>query len=45
MVSQPLKYFDETVTDPWLKSLNESRRLAARQGCGSRHRQLVIFFR
>ena len=42
MVSQSPQYFDETVTDPWLKSLAETRRLAARQGWCCQHLQALI---
>jgi hypothetical protein len=39
---RPLQYFDESVTDPWLKSLNETRRLAAQQGWCYQHVQALI---
>ena len=39
---QPLQYFDEGVTDPWLKSLNEMRRRVARQGYCYQHVQALI---
>jgi hypothetical protein len=42
MVSQPPQYFDESVADPWLRSLNETRRLAARQGWCYQHVQALI---
>jgi hypothetical protein len=32
-----LQWYDESVTDPWLKSLNETRRLATRQGWCYQH--------
>ena len=39
---QPPRYFDEGETDPWLKSLNETRRRAARQGYCYQHVQALI---
>ena len=43
MVSQPLRYFHEYPhADPWLPSLNETRRLAARQGWFYQHVQALI---
>jgi hypothetical protein len=36
------QYFDESTADPWLRSLNETRRLAARQGWCYQHVQAVI---
>jgi len=43
MVSQSLKYFqDDSNADPWLKSLNETRHLAARQGWCYQHVQALI---
>ena len=37
-----LQWYDESVTDPWLKSLNETRRLATRQGWCYQHVQALI---
>lgn len=42
MVAQPIQYYDETVTETWLKSLAETRRLAARQGWCYQHVQAHI---
>lgn len=39
---EPPKWYDENVTDPWLRSLAETRRLAARQGWCYQHVQAVI---
>jgi hypothetical protein len=42
MVNQPPRWYDESVTDPFLKSLAETRRLAARQGCCYQHVQALM---
>jgi hypothetical protein len=42
MVSQPPGWYDESVTDPFLKSLAETRRLAARQGWCYQHVQALM---
>lgn len=36
------QYFDESVTDPFLKSVAQTRRLAARQGWCYQHVQALI---
>jgi hypothetical protein len=36
------QYFDESTADAWLKSLNETRHLAARQGWCYQHVQAII---
>jgi hypothetical protein len=42
MQPEPPKWYDETETDPWLRSLSETRRLAARQGWCYQHVQALI---
>lgn len=42
MPPEPPKWYDESVTDPWLKSLAETRRLAARQGWCYQYVQALI---
>jgi hypothetical protein len=42
MKGEALQNFDESNADPWLKSLNETRRLAARQGWCYQHVQALI---
>ena len=42
MVSQPQRWYDESVTDPFLKSLAETRRLAAQQECATSTSRLVV---
>ena len=42
MVSQPPRWYDESVTDSFLKSLAETRRLAARQGWCYQHVQALM---
>ena len=39
---EPPQWYDESVTDPWLKSLAQTRRLAARQGSCYQHVQALI---
>lgn len=41
MANQLPRYYDDNETDPWLKSLNETRRLAARQGWCYQHVQAL----
>jgi len=43
MVNEPFKYFqDDTNPPPWIKSLAEVRRLAAREGWCYQHVQAII---
>jgi hypothetical protein len=43
MVTEPFKYFqDEANPPPWIKSLAEVRRLAAREGWCYQHVQAII---
>jgi hypothetical protein len=43
MVSEPLRYFDDTSEQPpWIKSLAEVRRLAVREGWCYQHVQAII---
>jgi hypothetical protein len=43
MVSQPLRYFHEDPhADAWLKSLDQTRRLATRQGWCFQHVQALL---
>ena len=42
MVVPPTQWYDESVTDPFLKSVWQTRRLAARQGWCYQHVQALI---